>query len=703
MTNVMYNNLERYYTTPHDDIKSFWKFRHFFVYPAPNMVLKNKKNMLQYKVLLCFALYLQEEDKTMAKKQFKTESKRILDLMINSIYTHPEIFLREIISNASDAIDKLCYLSLTDDKVGMSREDFRIKITFSEPDRIITVSDNGIGMDEKDLENNLGVIARSGSLNFKKEMEKAGEASDLEIIGQFGVGFYSAFMVADKVTVISKKYGSDTAYKWESNGADGYTIEETEKDGVGTDVIMHIKEDAHESEYTRFLNDMSIGQLIKRYSDFVRWPIIMDGARPVEVDSGEKDEDGNPVMKTEYEPCEEIINSMVPIWQRPKEEVAQEEIDDFYKNAFFDTEGPVSTIRINAEGQVSYKAMLFIPAKAPFNFYSEEFDPGLQLYCNGVKIMDNCKAIIPDCFRFVRGVVESPDFSLNLSREVLQESRQLKLICNNFEKKIKNELIRLMDEEPDEYNKFYASFSSQLKYSAVANWGEKKDLLVDLLEFYSSTEKELVPLREYRKKMPEDQPFIYYVCSDSITQAENLPQTEQVRDKGYEILYLTDDVDDFVIRKYEEYDGKKLCDVSIDDLGIETDEDKAEIERKSEESKELFDYIKETLGDEITDVRYSPKLKSHPVYLTSGSDVTIEMEKYFSMMPNNEQAKGIKAQKVLELNPEHPAVKTLDSCYKTDKDRAGKLCYILLCQARLIANLPLTDPAKYTELVCELF
>ena len=465
----------------------------------------------------------------MAKKQFKAESKRVLDLMINSIYTHPEIFLRELISNASDAIDKLCYLSLTDDKVGMQRSDFKIKLGVSEKDRIISVSDNGIGMTKEDLENNLGVIAKSGSLQFKGDMDKTGDASDLDIIGQFGVGFYSAFMVADKVTVITKAYGSDTAYKWESEGVDGYTITEWQKDGVGTDIILNIKQDVEESEYTRYLNHISIGQMVKKYSDFIRWPIVMDMVQPEEVESGEFDADGKPIMKTEYRTVEETINSMIPIWQRPKDEVDVEESNEFYKNLYYDYADPVATIRVNAEGTLEYKAMLFIPGRAPSNFFSDQFEPGLQLYSNGVMVMERCKDVIPDCFRFVRGIVDSPDFSLNISRETLQHGRQLKTISNNLEKKVKNELLRLMEEEPEAYEQFYGAFSDQLKYSICNNYGEKKDLLVDLLMFYSSTEKELIPLKEYKSKMPEEQKLIYFVCTDSIDQAESLPQAEQVR------------------------------------------------------------------------------------------------------------------------------------------------------------------------------
>ncbi len=639
----------------------------------------------------------------MAKKQFKTESKRILDLMINSIYTHPEIFLRELISNASDAIDKLCYLSLTDEKVGMQRADFRIKLGVSEKDRIISVSDNGIGMTKEDLENNLGIIAKSGSLQFKNEMDKSGEASELDIIGQFGVGFYSAFMVADTVTVITKAYGSDTAYKWQSTGVDGYTIDECEKDGVGTDIILNIKNDVEESEYTRFLNEISIGQLVKKYSDFIRWPIVMDFTETEEVGSGEFDADGKPIMKKVPKVVEDVINSMVPIWQRPKEEISKEESDNFYKNIYYDYENPVATIRVNAEGTMEYKAMLFIPGRAPTNFFSDQFEHGLQLYCNGVMIMERCKDVIPDCFRFVRGVVDSPDFPLNISRETLQHGRQLKIISNNLEKKIKNELKRLMDEEPENYEKFYNAFALQLKYGLCENYGEKKDLIKDLLMFYSSKEEKLISLREYKEKMPEEQKLIYYVCTDSLTRAQELPQAEQVRDKGYEILYMTQDVDEFVVRQLVEYEEVKFCNITNDDLGLEDETDKQEVEKKQEECRELLDFVKETLGEGIVDVRLSTKLKSHPVYLTVEGEISIEMEKYFSMMKGNETAQNIKAQRVLELNGEHHAFLALQEAFESDKEKAKKLAKILYSQSLLIAGLPMDNPAEYTELVCELF
>ncbi|MEG1404332.1 MAG: molecular chaperone HtpG [Oscillospiraceae bacterium] len=638
----------------------------------------------------------------MAKKQFKAESKKLLDLMINSIYTHQEIFLRELISNASDAIDKLCYLSLTDENVGMARADFKIKLGVSENPRIISVSDNGIGMTREDLENNLGVIAHSGSQTFKNEMDKSGDAADIDIIGQFGVGFYSAFMVSDTVTVITKAYGSDTAYKWQSNGADGYTIEECEKDGVGTDIIMDIKEDVVESEYTRFLNEMSIGQLVKKYSDFVRWPIVMDFTEAEEVDSGEKDADGNPIMKQVPVVREDVINSMVPIWQRDKSEVSQEELDEFYRNKFYDYEAPLSTIRVNAEGQISYRAMLFIPGRAPTDFISAEYHPGLQLYCNGVMIMEACDEVLPDCFRFVRGIVDSPDFSLNISRETLQHGRQLKMISNNLEKKIKAELLRMMNDEAENYDKFYKAFELQLKYGIVANQGEKKELLTDLLMYFSSKEKELIPLREYKQKMPEEQKLIYYVCTDSVEFADSLPQAEQIRDKGFEMLYLTDDVDEFVIRRLEEYEGIKFCNITTDELGLETEEEISETEKKQEENRELLDFVKETAGGSVVDVRLSHKLKSHPVYLTTEGEISIEMERYFKNMPG-EMAGQIKSKRVLELNCEHSAFASLKQAFETDKDRAAKLSKILLAQATLIANLPLENPAEYTELVCELF
>lgn len=640
----------------------------------------------------------------MAKKQFKAESKMVLDLMINSIYTHKEIFLRELISNASDAIDKLSYLSLTDDKVGMNREDFRIKLGFSEKERIISVSDNGIGMTKEDLESNLGIIAKSGSRQFKEDALKEGGLSETDIIGQFGVGFYSSFMVADKVTVISRAYGSDLAHKWESTGAEGYTIEECTKDDVGTDIILHIKPDPEddESEYTRFLNDISIGQLVKKYSDYIRWPIVVDADELEEIDTGEKDEEGNSITEEKLVTREHIINSMVPIWQLDKDDVSEEEVNEFYRNAFYDYEPPVSVIRTNVEGLVSYKAMLFIPGRLPTNYIPNQSEQGLQLYSNGVMIMERCKEVLPECFRFVRGVVDSPDFSLNISREMLQHDRQLKLICNNLEKKIKNELRGLMDNEPEKYEKFYNAFSYQLKFNALDHHAEKLELLSDLFMFYSSKEKEPVPFREYKEKMPEEQKFIYYVCTDSIARAETLPQAEQIREKGYEVLYMTDNLDAFLINGLKKYDDIEFCNITTDDLGLESEGEKEEAEKQQEEHKDILQFVKDSVGDAVYDVRISHKLKSSPVYLSTEGEITLEMEKYFAPM-NNEYSERIKAQRVLELNSDHPAFESLKAAFQNDKEKAEKLSKVYLGLGLLIAGQPLENATEFSELVCEFF
>jgi molecular chaperone HtpG len=622
--------------------------------------------------------------------------------MINSIYTHPEIFLRELISNASDAIDKLCYISLTDENVGLTREDFRIRLDYSEEERYITVDDNGVGMTKEELENNLGVIAKSGTLKFRQDIAAEGEAQDVETIGQFGVGFYSAFMVSDKVTVISKAYNSEKAYKWESTGIDGYTIDECEKEGFGTHVILHIKPDAEEREYTRFLNEFTLSQLVKKYSDYIRWPIKLRVRDFKDVPTGQTDSDGKPETKLESIEREDTINSMVPIWKRDKSEVKEEELDEFYQNLAFDYEKPLSLVRVNAEGQVSYRAMVFIPGRMPTNFFTSEFKPGLQLYSSGVMIMEACEDVVPEAFRFVRGVVDSPDFSLNISREMLQHSRQLTMIRNNLEKKISSELQRLMNEEPEKYETFWAAFGVQIKYAMLSKFGDKRDLLRDLLMFYSSREKKLIPLREYKEKMPEEQKKIYYVCTDNIARAENLPQTEAVRDKGYEVLYMTDDVDDFVIRRMEKFEDIPFCDVTTDDLGFESGEEKAETEAKQEENRQLLDFIKELLGEKVETVRLSHKLKSHPVYLTTDGDISLEMEKYFVSL-KNEMSAQIKAKRVLELNASHRAFEALREAYETDRPRAEKLAKILYAQALLIAGLTPEDPTEYTELICELF
>ena len=638
----------------------------------------------------------------MAKKQFKAESKRLLDLMINSIYTHKEIFLREIISNASDAIDKLCYLSLTDEGVGLSRSDFRIRVKTDPDARTITVSDNGIGMTKEEMESNLGVIARSGSFQFKSGMNAGEEEkADIDIIGQFGVGFYSAFMVSDKVTVISKKYGEETACRWESSGADGYTVSDCEKETVGTDVIMHLKADGDEENYGVFLQTWKLQELVKKYSDYVRWPIVMDVDRYEERETGETDDEGKPKKEFVTVTEEKTVNTMVPIWQRSKTDVSDDDCKAFYKEKFHDGEDPLAVVRVNAEGTVSYKAMLFIPGRAPYDYYTRDYQPGLQLYSSGVMIMDKCADLLPDCFRFVRGVVDSPDLSLNISREILQHDRQLKVIATNLEKKIKAELTKLM-EDKENYAKFWKAFGMQIKYGVVADYGMKKDFLEDLLVFPNSFGDELMSLSQYVEKMPESQKAIYYAAADSVSRAAALPQTEQVRDAGFGLLYMTDDVDEFVVQILGTYKEKKFCNVSADDLGLETDLQKADTERKAEENKDLLAFVKETLGDEVVDVRLSHKLKTHPVCLTTEGEITLEVEKYFRSLPGA-NTENLKAQKVLELNGEHPAFAALQTAFADDKDKAAKLAKILLAQAKLIADIPLDDPAAYAELVTSLF
>ena len=637
----------------------------------------------------------------MAKKQFKAESKRLLDLMINSIYTHKEIFLREIISNASDAIDKLCYLSLTDEGVGMSRSDFRIRVKADKDARTITVSDNGIGMTKEEMESNLGVIARSGSFQFKNDMSEAEDKADIDIIGQFGVGFYSAFMVAEKVTVISRKYGEETACRWESSGTDGYTVTDCEREGVGTDVIMALKPDTDDERYSEYLQSWKLQELVKKYSDYVRWPIVMDVERYEERETGETDDEGKPKKEFVAVTEEKTVNTMVPIWQRSKADVSDDDCKAFYKEKFHDAEDPLAVVRVNAEGTVSYRAMLFIPARAPYDFYTRDFRPGLQLYSSGVMIMDTCADLLPDCFRFVRGVVDSPDLSLNISREILQHDRQLKVIAGNIEKKVKAELAKLMEDKA-QYAKFWKAFGMQIKYGVVADYGMKKDFLEDLLVFPNSFGDGLMSLKEYREKMPESQKSIYYAAADSAERAAALPQTEQVRDAGYGLLYMTDDVDEFVVQILGSYDEKRFCNVSADDLGLETDLEKADTEKKAEENKDLLAFMKETLGDAVSDVRLSHKLKTHPVCLTTEGGITLEVEKYFRSLPGA-NTENLKAQKVLELNGGHPAFAALQSAFADDRERAAKLTKILLAQAKLIADIPLDDPSAYAELVCGLF
>ena len=627
----------------------------------------------------------------MAKRKFKAESKRLLDLMINSIYTHKEIFLREIISNASDAIDKLCYQSLTDENVGMKREDFFIHIQADPEARVLTVSDNGVGMDESDLENNLGVIASSGTLQFRQEMEKA-EAADMDVIGQFGVGFYSAFMVSDKITVVTRKYGSDQAFRWESDGADGYTITPCEKETVGTDVIMHIKADGEEVNYSEFLQEHTLRNLVKKYSDYIRWPIRM------EVTKSRKKE-GCPEDKPEYEDYkeEETLNSMVPIWQRRKGDVTKEEYEKFYQEKFMDFAPPQSVVTISAEGQVSYKALLFIPSRPPFDYYTTDYERGLQLYSSGVLIMDKCPDLIGEHFGFVRGIVDSPDLSLNISRELLQHDRQLKLIANNIEKKVKAELERLLKEDREGYEKFFQNFGRQLKVGCLNNYGAKRELLQDLLLFYSSTEKKMVTLGEYVDRMKEDQKYIYYASGENAAAMDNLPQTELLRERNIEILYLTDQPDQLLVEILRQYKDKEFRSAVDGDLGLE---DVPEAKEADQEAQDAFAFIKETLGDEVDEVRASRKLKTHPVCLTSGEGVSFEMERYFAVA---QPEMGLKAKRILEVNTEHPAFAALEAARTADPEKAKKYARVLLNQAKLIAGLPIDDPSGYTDLLCSLW
>ena len=633
-----------------------------------------------------------ERINTMRKKQFKAESKRLLDLMINSIYTHKEIFLREIISNASDAIDKLCYLSLTDDKVGMNRDDFQITLTIDKDNRTLTVSDNGIGMDENDLENNLGVIANSGSFRFKGDLEDK-ETSDTDIIGQFGVGFYSAFMVADQITVVTKKYGCDQAYRWQSSGVDGYTIEPCEKATVGTDIIMHIKPDTEEEkdEYSQYLREYSLYRLVKKYSDYIRFPIRM-------LMPHSKLKEGCPEDKPEYEEefVLETLNSMVPLWQRKKSEVTREEYDKFYQERFGEMAPPQSVITVSVEGAVTYKALLFIPSRMPNQYFTEDFKPGLQLYSSGVMIMDHCADLLPEYFNFVRGVVDSPDLSLNISRELLQHDRQLKVIAANLEKKIKAELLRMLKDERENYEKLYRSYGRQLKLCALNNYGVNKEKVQDLLMFYSSKEKKLVTLDEYVDRMPESQKFIYYATGENVDAIDHLPQTELVKEHDYEMLYFTDNTDSFIPDLFGKYRDKPFRSVVDGELELDGETKPDETERY----KEAFDFIKETLGDKVTEVKASTKLKTHPVCLSSGEGLTFEMEKYFTAVQPD---LNMKAKRILEINVDHPAFLTFETARAAEPEKAKKYAQIFYNQACLIAGLPIDDPSAYTDLLCSLW
>ena len=625
----------------------------------------------------------------MAKKQFKAESRRLLDLMINSIYTHKEIFLREIISNASDAIDKLCYLSLTDDKVGLSRGDFRIEISVDKDARSLTVSDNGIGMDKEELENNLGVIASSGSYKFRQETAEKEDAG-IDIIGQFGVGFYSAFMVAQDITVRTRKYGAEQAYEWKSAGADGYTVGVCEKDGVGTDVIMHLKDDTEDEKYSEYLDHYRLYSLVKKYSDYIRYPIRM--LTPVQ-----KVKEGSAEDKPEYEMVEELatVNSMVPLWQRKRSDVSDEEYQKFYSELTREFDKPQRIITVSAEGSVTYKALLFVPGKKPLNFNSEDFEKGLQLYSAGVMIMDKCSALLPEYLRFVRGVVDSPDLSLNISRELLQHDRQLKVIAGNLEKKIRADLEKFRNDDREGYEKFYANYGRSIEYGIVGEGGEtRKEGLKDLLMFYSSTEKKLTTLREYVDRMPESQKYIYYAAGSDIASIDHLPQTELLKDKNYEILYFTGEADEFTVQALRSYADKDFRSAVDGDLGIEDADTEA-----LDEKEELMKFVRETLGDKIKDAKVSRRLKTHPVCMTAGEGFSFEVEKYFK---NFDMPMPVKADRILELNTKHPDVMAMETALLTDRAKAETYVKILYNQALLIAGLPLEDPSEYTDLVSGL-
>ena len=627
----------------------------------------------------------------MEKKQFQAESQRLLDLMINSIYTHREIFLREIISNASDAIDKLAYTALTDDKVGLNRDQFAITITRDKEARTLTVSDNGIGMSKEEMEENLGTIAKSGSLGFKQAMEKK---EDIDIIGQFGVGFYSAFMVASQVTVISKKYGSDTAYKWVSQGTDGYTIEEAERDCAGTDVIMVLKADTEEDTYNQYLEEYEIRNLVTKYSDYIRYPIRM------EVEKSRKKED-SPEDKPEYESYTEMttLNSMVPLWQKNKKDVTEEEYNAFYQDKFYDYNKPLRVIHFSAEGQVSFKALLYIPSKAPYDFYTKDFKRGLQLYSSGVMIMDSCEDLLPEHFRFVRGVVDSQDLSLNISREMLQHNRQLTIIARNIEKKIKSELKSMLDNDREKYEEFYAAFGRQLKYGTVSDYGAHKDSCQDLLLFYSHRQKKLISLKEYVDAMAEGQEKIYFASGENKELLSKLPQVSLLDSKGFDTLLFTEDVDEFVPQTLMTYQEKKFCNVSTEDLGLQSEEEKKAAEAEAEEKKGFLTFVKESLGDQVKEVKLSKNLGAYPAAMVPEAGMSFEMEKYMKRV-NPEFA--FPAARILELNPDHDTVRLLQTIMTEDPVKARDMAQLLCYQAQLMAQLPIDDPYAYTDLVCRL-
>ena len=620
----------------------------------------------------------------MKKKEFKAESKKLLNLMINSIYTNKEIFLRELISNASDAIDKLYYKSLTDRKVKLNKEDFYIKLELDKVNNTLTIKDNGIGMSEEELEENLGTIAQSGTLLFKEENKN----KETECIGQFGVGFYSAFMVSDEIEVISKKFGEDKAHIWKSSGVDGYTIDECNKDEYGTEIKLHIKEDTLDEKYSKYLEEFTIEGLVKKYSDYIKYPIKMD------LTHEHKKEDSDEV---EEHTVEETLNSMIPLWRKSKNEVSEEEYNSFYMDKFYDYEKPLSVIHTSVEGKISYNTLLYIPSKAPYDFYAKDYEKGLELYSNGVLVMEKCGDLLPDYFSFVKGLVDTPDVSLNISREILQQDAQVKTIAKSIESKIKNELENMRDERRDDYEKFFKTFGLNIKLGIYNNYGQNKDLLKDLLLFYSSSEKKLVTLKEYVERMKEGQDKIYYACGETIDKIDLLPQTDKFKEKNYEILYLTEYVDEFALQMLMDYEGKKFANVSSESVDVDSKEEKEELEKANKANKDMFDVMKEAI--KIKDVRFTKKLKNHPVCLTTEGNVSVEMEKVINAMPTDET---ITAEKILEINEDHPIVDKLKKLYKEDKDELVKYTKILYSQARLIEGLPVENPTEISNLICEL-
>lgn len=635
----------------------------------------------------------------MENKQFKAESKRLLDLMINSIYTNKEIFLRELISNASDAIDKLYYRSLTDKNVKVNKDDLYIRVTPNKEARTLTIEDNGCGMSKEELEENLGTIAKSGSLAFKeatKAKENAEKDDDVNIIGQFGVGFYSAFMVASKVRVESKCYGAEKAYAWESEGAEGYTIDECDKSDFGTKIILTLKADTDDEKYSDFLAEYKIEELIRKYSDYIRYPIKMEVEHEHEVEQpeGEKKE-----PKFEKVRHDEILNSMIPIWKKNKSEVSDEDYNNFYQEKFGDYQKPLKVIRTSVEGDVSYTALLYIPSHTPYDYYTKDFKRGLQLYSNGVLIMDKCEDLLPDCYGFVRGLVDSPDLSLNISREMLQHDRQLKIIAKNLDKKIKSELLDMLHKNREDYEKFFETFGTTLKFGVYNDFGLNKDNLKDLLMFHSSTENKLVTLDEYVDRMKEGQDKIYYACGETVDKIELLPQVEAVKEKGYEILYLTENIDEFVVQVLMEHKEKKFINVCANDVDLDTDEEKEALKKENEENKDMFTLMKETIGEGVQEVRFTHRLKNHPVCLTSEGALSVEMEKVINSMPNDQK---VKAQTALEINDSHPIAQKIKDLYENDKEALKKYTQVLYAQARLIEGLPVENPTQISNLICEI-